>query len=51
MHSADVHNVTVAGTEVIPEFPLVATAVMGVMVAITIAMLRFTRDIVPSRIS
>ena len=51
LHSADVHNVTVAGTEVIPEFPLVATAVMGVMVAITIAMLRFTRDIVPSRIS
>ena len=43
VQSGDVHNVTVAGSEVIPEFPVVAIALMGVMVAMTIAVSRFTR--------
>ncbi len=42
LNGKDVQNVTVAGSEVIPEFPLVAIAVMGVMVAITIAVSRFS---------
>ena len=40
LNSMDVQTVTVAGSEVIPEFPLVVIAVMGVMVAITITMSR-----------
>jgi hypothetical protein len=41
LHSEEVQNVTIAGSEVIPEFPLIAIAVMGIMVAITIVMSRF----------
>jgi hypothetical protein len=42
LNSEEVQNVNIAGSEVIPEFPLVAIAAMGVMVAITIAVSRFT---------
>ncbi|MGH9922296.1 MAG: hypothetical protein ACRD38_06050 [Nitrososphaerales archaeon] len=42
LNTMEVQSVTVAGSEVIPEFPLVAIAVMGVMVAIIIAMSRFS---------
>ncbi len=42
LNSMETQSVTVAGSEVIPEFPLVAIAVMGLMVAITIAMSRFS---------
>ena len=42
LNSMDVQTITIAGSEVIPEFPLVAIAVMGVMVAITIAVSRFS---------
>lgn len=41
LNTMDVQNVTIAGSEVIPEFPLVAIAVMGLMVGITIAVSRF----------
>ncbi len=41
LNSMEVQNVAITGSEVIPEFPLIAIAVMGMMVAITITMSRF----------